>query len=59
MTTVAIPEQGQLVEVRRRQFVVTDVLESALPPNVLSLAEAAPQHLVALTSIEDDALIRH
>jgi hypothetical protein len=59
MTTVAIPEQGQLVEVRRRQFVVTDVLESALPPNVLGLAEATPQHLVALTSIEDDALIRH
>ena len=51
-----VPEQGQLVEVRRRQFVVTDVLQSALPPNMLGLAEAAPQHLVALTSIEDDAL---
>jgi SNF2 domain-containing protein len=44
------------VEVRRRQFVVTDVLESTLPPNLLGLAEAAPQHLVALTSIENDAL---
>jgi hypothetical protein len=27
----SLPEQGQLVEVRRRQFVVADVSRSALP----------------------------
>jgi hypothetical protein len=56
MLTAPVPEPGQLVEVRRRQFVVTDVLVSASPTYVLGLTETAPQHLVALTSIEDDAL---
>ncbi len=46
-----VPEQGQLVEVRRRQFVVAEVVRSALPTDGRS-----PQHLVTLTSIEDDAL---
>lgn len=52
----AIPEQGQLVEVRHRQFVVTDVLRSTLPgPGLAALAR--PQHLVMFSSIEDDALV--
>ena len=51
----APPEQGQLVEVRQRRFLVTELRRSA------SVAPAAelppkPQHLVSLTSIEDDAL---
>lgn len=45
-----VPEQGQLVEVRRRQFVVAEVSRSALPTN------GRAQHLVTLASIEDDAL---
>lgn len=44
------PEQGQLVEVRRRQFVVSDVERSANGDG------SSPQHLVMLTSVEDDAL---
>ncbi len=54
-TSNAIPEQGQIVTVRQRQYVVTDVLPSALPsPEPGSLAE--PQHLVTLNAIEDDAV---
>ncbi|NTU47826.1 MAG: hypothetical protein HGA84_02335, partial [Syntrophobacteraceae bacterium] len=54
-TANAIPEQGQIVTVRQRQYVVTDVLPSALPPpQPGSLAE--PQHLVTLNSVEDDSL---
>ncbi|MBI2953111.1 MAG: DEAD/DEAH box helicase [Chloroflexi bacterium] len=51
-----VPEQGQLVEVRRRRYIVTDVAKSALPISPLALGNSKPQHLVALTSIEDDAL---
>jgi len=50
--TVAPPELGQLVEVRRRQWVVTDVRSSGL-------ARAngfTPQHLVTLASLDEDAL---
>ena len=54
MTTIAaeasletVPEPGQLVEVRRRQWVVTDVAGSALPTE--------QQHLVSLISVEEDA----
>lgn len=50
--SLGLPEPGQLVEVRRRQWVVTDISRSALP----GLASKNPQHLVSLTSIDDDAL---
>ena len=50
------PEIGQLVEVRKRQFVVADVYRSSLPPNPHDPDPPPPQHLVTLTSIEDDAL---
>lgn len=54
-STNVIPEQGQIVTVRQRPFVVTDVLASNLPPS--PLAPTKPQHhLLTLTSIEDDAL---
>lgn len=50
-TPYPVPAQGQLVEVRRRQFIVADVERSALPPD-----GRQPQHLVTLSSVEDDAL---
>src|SRR5947209_61268 len=51
-----VPEQGQLVEVRRRQWVVAEVLRSGLPPDGRNGAAQRAQHLISLTSIEDDAL---
>ena len=54
--TSSIPEQGQIVAVRQRRYVVSDVERSTLPPLVLQSRQIAPQHLVTLTSIEDDAL---
>ena len=51
-----IPEVGQLVDIRRRRFVVTDVVQSTLPVDPLALRQATPHHLVTLTSVEDDAL---
>ncbi|RME96981.1 MAG: helicase, partial [Chloroflexi bacterium] len=51
-----IPEPGQLVEIRRRQFVVTDVERSSLPVESLSHGIEPHQHLISLSSIEDDAL---
>jgi superfamily II DNA or RNA helicase len=51
-----VPEQGQLVEVRKRQFVVAEVTRSSLPPSPLDPTPPPPQHLLTLTSIEDDAL---
>jgi ERCC4-related helicase len=51
----AIPEQGQLVDVRQRRFVVTEVARSALPMLALHSGDGQ-QHLVSLASVEDDAL---
>jgi hypothetical protein len=48
----SVPEQGQLAIVRQRRYVVTDVRQGA---SGAELTER-PQHLVSLTSIEDDAL---
>ena len=54
---VAVPEPGQLVEVRRRPFVVQDVIASGLPIDSLKSNGHTPvQHLVTLSSVEDDAL---
>ncbi len=50
-----IPEIGQLVEIRGRHWVVTDSIPSSLPPDVLA-GETARQHLLSLSSVEDDAL---
>lgn len=44
------PEPGQLVEVRRRQWIVSDVDASAVAPGM------PKQHLVKLSSIDEDAL---
>src|SRR5207248_1661119 len=50
-----LPEQGQLVDVRQRRYVVTEVEASTLPASLLRPARP-PQHLVTLASVEDDAL---
>ncbi len=50
--TIAPPESSQLVEVRRRQWVVTDVGSSVFAGTDVS----APQHLVTLASLDEDAL---
>ena len=47
----AIPEPGQLVEVRRRQWVVADVDAGAL-----SDLGVSSQHYVTLSSIDEDGL---
>lgn len=47
----AVPEPGQLVEVRRRQWVVTDVSSGAL-----SRACNSDQHLVSLSSLDEDSM---
>lgn len=56
MVGVSLPEQGQLVEVRQRRYVVTEVRQSTLPPDPLKVHDPTPQHRVTLSSVEDDAL---
>ena len=48
----SVPEQGQLAVVRQRRYVVTDVRSGVIGAQIAE----QPQHLVSLTSIEDDAL---
>ena len=50
------PEQGQLVSVRQRHYVVTEVAKSTLPASPLRPSGNGAQHLVSLSSVEDDAL---
>jgi hypothetical protein len=52
----APPEQGQLVSVRSRRWVVGEVNQSTLSPPPLEPTSEKPQHLVSLLSVEDDAL---
>ncbi|MBI5525670.1 MAG: DEAD/DEAH box helicase [Deltaproteobacteria bacterium] len=57
MPSVGIPNQGQIVTARARKWVVLDVHKSALPPDVMAGVESArPQHLVSLSSVEEDGL---
>jgi superfamily II DNA or RNA helicase len=46
---IACPEIGQLVVVRKRPFVVTEIVPSATSPS-------RPSHLLKLSSVEDDGL---
>ena len=48
----SIPEAGQLVEARRRQWIVSDVERSTLS----NATNTKPQHLIKLTSVDEDAL---
>ncbi|MEI8166657.1 MAG: DISARM system SNF2-like helicase DrmD, partial [Chloroflexales bacterium] len=52
----SLPEHGQLVEVRQRRYVVTEVRQSTLPPDPLRIYDPTPQHRVTLASVEDDAI---
>jgi SNF2 family DNA or RNA helicase len=57
---ISVPSQGQLVTVRRRRYVVLDVVQGTLPeaihqPGSLNHPDSG-QHLVTLSSVEDDAL---
>lgn len=51
-----LPEQGQLVDLRHRRYVVTDVEKSALATNLRVQPTQDPLTLVTLSSVEDDAL---
>jgi hypothetical protein len=51
-----VPEQGQLVVVRQRTYTVTDISQSSIATGVTSPVQPSGQHLVMLSSIEDDAL---
>lgn len=51
-----VPERGQLVIVRQRAYTVTDLSQSSLAPTATSTILPTGQHLVLLSSIEDDAL---
>ena len=55
-TATALPEQGQMVSVRSRHWMVTDVSASTLPPDRLQTGLESPQHLLSLSSVEDDGL---
>jgi superfamily II DNA or RNA helicase len=55
ITAEPVPEVGQLVEVRGRHWVVSEVVPSALPTDPLA-GETGRQHLLTLSSVEDDAL---
>lgn len=50
------PEQGQIVTVRQRRYVVAEIQASNLPLHPLQQLPVAPHHLISLQSIEDDAL---
>jgi hypothetical protein len=49
------PEQGQLVNVRSRQWIVTDVRPSTLPPAALKPDFHGPQHLLTLSGLRGQA----
>lgn len=51
VSVMALPEAGQLVEVRRRQWVVADIQTSSA-----GSGNSPPQRLVTLASIDEDSL---
>ena len=50
---VAVPEQGNLVRVRDRYWVVESVRQSSRPPDPLSSNGLTRHHLVSLVPIDD------
>ncbi len=54
-TRQAVPDPGQLVVVRDRRWVVSDISRSSVEPDVLGRPDGHPQHVVTLASIEEDA----
>jgi hypothetical protein len=55
-TTATTPELGQLVQVRSRPWLVNEVKPSSLPGSVMKPVFAGPQHLLTVSSVEDDGL---
>lgn len=51
-----IPEQGQIVTVRQRRYVVADIQKNSLASPILALGAQEGHHLVTLNSIEDDGM---
>lgn len=51
----SVPEQGQLVSVRSRNWIVNEVIPSTLPQTGLQV-RGEPQTLLTLSSVEDDGL---
>ena len=56
LTATTAPEQGQLVQVRSRPWVVNEIKTSILPSPAMELPVSRSQHLLTLASIEDDGL---
>lgn len=56
MTSTSPPEQGQVVQVRSRPWVVNGVKASNLPTSAMKMPLAKLQHLLTLSSVEDDGL---
>ncbi|MFM7166552.1 MAG: DISARM system SNF2-like helicase DrmD, partial [Planctomycetaceae bacterium] len=56
IATHNVPEQGQVVQVRSRQWVVTHVKPGTLPAPAMQLPGSSAQTLLTLASIEDDGL---
>jgi superfamily II DNA or RNA helicase len=52
----ALPEPGQIVIVRQRPFVVGDIVTSTLPLPTAVQDQNARQHLLRLSSVEDEGL---
>ena len=50
------PELGQIAKVRQRHYVVSDVKQAAIPADGIHNGIGQPQHIVALSSIDDDGL---
>jgi SNF2 family DNA or RNA helicase len=53
LETGSVPDPGQLVRVRGRHWVVADISRANLPSDALG-DRLGPEHLVTLTSVEDD-----
>ncbi len=54
--STALPEPGQIVIVRQRPFVVNDIQTSTLPLPATVQDQAERQHLLRLSSVEDEGL---
>lgn len=55
-TSLNMPEQGQLVQVRSRQWIVNEVKPGTLPLPALNPTSNGSQNLLTLSSVEDDGL---
>ena len=51
-----IPELGQIAKVRQRHYVVSDVKQATLPVDGIHNGIGQLQHIVAMSSIDDDGL---